>query len=249
VDCQLEKTCKKGGPYLIFIQNLYGINMLPHCLFQYSGIEAFDLLEYDGSLTVEEIKQYGHFGLGCFNSLDGELIAFDHHFFHATSNGNLKPALPNSLISCAYMVNFAPLFNIRQPLNFALADLPSIVKTHFSHPGQPFYALRIEATFDKISVRSVPAQKRPYPPMEEVVKHQALFDFESIQGVLIGFHFPNYLKGLTYAGFHLHFVSSDFQHGGHILDFSAKEGTISLDPIESYYNLLPDYARQSSFKI
>ncbi|PJD97927.1 MAG: acetolactate decarboxylase [Parachlamydia sp.] len=225
------------------------LNLPPHCLFQYSGIEAFDLLEYDGSLSVGQIKQYGDFGLGCFNALDGELIAFDNHFFHATSDGNLKQVLPHSLVSCVYMTHFEPLFQVDQHQKFELADLPSMIKPHLARVGQPFYALRIEALFDKISVRSVPPQKKPYLAIDEVVKQQALFEFENIEAVMIGFHFPEYLKGLTYAGFHLHFVTCDFKHGGHVLEFSAREGTIQIDPIESYYHLLPDYARNSALNL
>lgn len=220
------------------------MNRHPHCLFQYSGVEAFDLLEYDGSLSIQEIRDYGNFGLGCFNALDGELIAFEDNFFHATADGALKKAMPAALVSCVYMTHFIPHIQLSHNYQFELAHLANIVKQQFTHQGQPFYAIRIVSHFDKISVRSVPPQKKPYPTIEEVVKEQALFEFNDVKATMIGFHFPNYLKGLTFAGFHLHFVTDDLAHGGHVLDFSAKHAEISLCPIESYHHLLPDYARQ-----
>lgn len=225
------------------------MNRQPHCLFQYSGIEAFDLLEYDGSLSIQEIKEYGDFGLGCFNALDGELIAFEDNFFHATADGALKKASPNALVSCVSMTRFIPQIQISHENPLELSQLTNIVKQHFSHQGQSFYAIQIVGDFDKIFVRSVPPQKKPYPTLEEVVKKQALFEFHDVKATMIGFHFPNYLKGLTFAGFHLHFVTDDLVHGGHVLDFSAKNAEISLCPIESYHHLLPDYARQSTNKL
>ena len=48
-----------------------------HEVFQNSTINA--LLEgvYDGSMTYGELRRHGDFGLGTFNGLDGEMIAFD----------------------------------------------------------------------------------------------------------------------------------------------------------------------------
>lgn len=84
------------------------IKAAPHTLIQYSGIEAFELREYDGSLSVAKLSSYGDFGLGCFNALDGELIYFNGKSYHAISDGTLKKASDQSLISCAYLTTFVP---------------------------------------------------------------------------------------------------------------------------------------------
>ena len=168
-----------------------------HCLFQYSGMEAFNLLEYDGSLSVEDLKKYGDFGLGCFNALDGELIAFDNQFFHATADGQLNPASSSSLVSCVYMVHFQPQYTISMEKPFGLKDLQEIVKPLISHPGEPFYAISIMGFFEQINLRSVPSQQAPYPPIGEVVKNQALFEYNNLNGRMVGFHFPAYLNGFV----------------------------------------------------
>lgn len=41
--------------------------------------------------------------------------------------------------------------------------------------------------FAAVKARSVPAQKPPYPPLLDVVKHQAVFDWTQVDGELVGF--------------------------------------------------------------
>lgn len=59
----------------------------PHEIFQLSTINA--LLEgvFDGNMSYGQLKQHGDFGIGTFNGLDGEMIAFDAAFgrFGATA--------------------------------------------------------------------------------------------------------------------------------------------------------------------
>ncbi|WP_272913366.1 acetolactate decarboxylase [Criblamydia sequanensis] len=208
---------------------------------QYSGIEAFDLKDYDGSLRISNLSHYGDFGLGSFNALDGELIYFDGNAYHATSDGRLKPADSESLLSCAYFTKFDSKTSV-QLEDLRLSFLFQKIKNSFSHPGQIFSALRINGFFNMIRLRSVPPQKKPYPAIEEVVKEQALYIYKNVSATVIGFYFPTYFNGLTYSGFHLHFITNDLKHGGHVLDFELNQGEVFLSPLENYLYLLPDYA-------
>lgn len=213
----------------------------PRTLIQYSGIEAFDLKDYDGSLRISDLSHYGDFGLGCFNALDGELIYFDGNAYHATSDGYLKPADSESLLSCAYFTKFDSQSSAELK-NLSFSSLFKELKENFSHPGQVFSALRLNGFFETISLRSVPPQKKPYPAIDEVVKEQALYIYKNVSATVIGFYFPTYFNGLTYPGFHLHFITNDLKHGGHVLDFELNQGEVFLSPLENYLYLLPDYA-------
>lgn len=103
----------------------------------------------------------------------------------------------------------------------------------------------MEGYYDKISLRSVPSQQKPYVSIDEVVKRQSLFEYQDKEAIMVGYFFPEYLKGLTYPGLHIHFVTKDLQHGGHVLDFHLKEGSLFICPIETYVYQLPDYARNA----
>lgn len=215
-----------------------------HRLFQYSCLEAFDKLIYDGSMSIADLRTWGNFGLGCFNRLDGELIAFDGHFFHATADGRVRPAPEEALVSCVYIQHFSPLYKLTERL-IRYENLLDRVKNVYAHIGQPFFAIRLEGQFSFIRVRSIPPQTKPYPAIPEIVEKQMIFEYHDVLTTMAGFFFPSYTQGLTFQGFHLHFVTHDHQHGGHVLDFEAPEVKIEVDPIENYHLLLPDYARAS----
>jgi hypothetical protein len=46
-------------------------------IYQTSAIDALLAGDYDGQITLIELKKHGDFGLGTFEALDGELVAFE----------------------------------------------------------------------------------------------------------------------------------------------------------------------------
>jgi acetolactate decarboxylase len=75
----------------------------------------------------------------------------------------------------------------------------------------------------------VPAQAKPYPPLSEVVKQQPVFDYQNVEGTLVGFSLPPSLEGINVPGYHLHLLSKDGTQGGHMLDFTMAAGTVEVD--------------------
>src|SRR5205814_4967916 len=84
-----------------------------------------------------------------------------------------------------------------------------------------FYAIRIEGVFAHVKVRSVPKQEC-YRPLVQVAREQPTFDFYDIEGTLAGFFTPTFMSSLNVPGLHLHFLSRDFQHGGHLLECTPR---------------------------
>ena len=79
-----------------------------------------------------------------------------------------------------------------------------------------FYALRVEGDFTHVRARSVPKQAC-YRPLVEVAAEQPIFNFTDMRGTLAGFYTPEFMASLSVPGLHLHFLSQDAQHGGHVL--------------------------------
>jgi acetolactate decarboxylase len=52
----------------------------------------------------------------------------------------------------------------------------------------------------------------------EVAKEQPVFNFNDIEGTLAGFFTPSFMSSVSVPGLHLHFLSTDHQHGGHLLE-------------------------------
>ena len=61
-------------------------------VFQYSTLEALLGGVYDGDVTIGELLTHGDFGLGTFNSLDGEMIVLDGICYHLRSDGTAQVA-------------------------------------------------------------------------------------------------------------------------------------------------------------
>lgn len=58
-----------------------------------------------------------------------------------------------------------------------------------------FYFIRIDGTFNEMNVRSEYAQEKPYKPLAEVLEtDQTFFDYENIEGTVVGLYCPPYFQ-------------------------------------------------------
>ena len=100
--------------------------------------------------------------------------------------------------------------------------------------------IRVDGVFRKMNVRSVRAQEKPYKRLVEVMEHdQTFFDYENIEGTLVGLYCPSYMASLNAVGWHLHFISKDRTRGGHVLGLSIADAVLTWDNIGGFQMLLP----------
>ncbi|MCK9430292.1 MAG: acetolactate decarboxylase, partial [Candidatus Omnitrophica bacterium] len=102
-----------------------------------------------------------------------------------------------------------------------------------------FYAVKINGRFKYVKTRSVPKQAKPYPDLDQAVKEQKVFEFNDIEGTVIGFRSPEYSKNLSVGGYHLHFISADKKSGGHLLDLRVSGAKVEIDETADFYVSLP----------
>ena len=107
-----------------------------------------------------------------------------------------------------------------------------------------FYAVRADGEFEFVKVRSVSRQERPYQPLEEAVRAQAVFDLQSVRGTLIGFRSPPFARGVAVPGYHFHFITADRSAGGHVLDLRVRDLDVAVDDSDELRLVLP---RQGDF--
>ena len=197
-------------------------------VFQTSTIEALLHGAYRGDVTVAELARRGDFGLGTFDALDGELIVVDGVVFRAAADGTVAPAEPGRRSPFAVVTRFSPRGErrLRDPLGFdaLLAavdrDLPS---------DGVCSAVRLDGRFEHVQLRSVPAQKPPFRPLEAVLAEQHEFALSDVDGTVVGFRFLPSVRGLDVPGFHLHFVSADRTTGGHMLSCRSRDVLVRVD--------------------
>lgn len=207
-------------------------------LFQYSTIDALLAGVYDGQLTNGELKKRGNLGLGTFNALDGEMVVLDGQVYQVKVDGKVSLAPDSGKIPFAVVTSFIPKQFV--PLKKAgnLTELTKLIDQALPTKNI-FYAIKIEGRFPRVVARSVPRQSRPYPPLAKAVEKQAVFTFKDVEGTLLGFRCPAYVKGVNVPGYHLHFLTKDRNAGGHVLDCSLENLTVQIDPIHHFTLVLP----------
>ena len=209
-----------------------------HELFQTSTIEALLGGAFDGDVSLSEILEHGDLGLGTLNGLDGELIVVDGQAWKANPDCTLIRAPASSRTPYAVVVPFSPgpTIALRGPLQYG--DLGRAVGHRLEGMTRPI-AVRIDGRFERVRVRSVPKQRRPYPQLAEALAQQRISDLLNVSGTLVGFGFPDALDGIEMIGWHLHFATKDRTRGGHVLGFALRDGVAHLDDLTELHIELP----------
>jgi acetolactate decarboxylase len=207
-------------------------------LAQISTIDSLMAGVYDGTITCGNIKEYGDFGVGTFDKLDGEMVVLDGGVFQVKSDGvvyKVEDALTSPFAAVTYFdADLKPQISA----GLKMADVQKLIDS--SVPTENiFYAIKIDGTFSYMKTRSVPAQQKPYPVLTEVTAKQAVFEFQNISGTIVGFRCPPYVNGVNVPGYHLHFLTADKKAGGHILDFTVQEAKLTIDETPNFLMLLP----------
>ena len=210
----------------------------PHVLFQASTIGALLDGSFEGDVTFAELAEHGDLGLGTLNHLDGEMIAIDRRFFRADVEGSVTEVAADERTPFAVVVPFGPSigFDLEGSLDHdrLLAEIDRRIPAETAS-----CAVRIDGRFERVRARSVPRQEPPYRPLTEVVGEQHVFEFDNVDGTILGFRFPQYAEGIEVAGWHLHFISDDRARGGHVLDCRIETAHIQLDPSGELHVELP----------
>lgn len=214
----------------------------PPALVQVGVIDALLAGEYQGALSLGGLRALGDIGLGTFDALDGELVLLDGVVYQVPGSGLVRRPLDSVTTPFAQVARMpSPLVKtlpagvglkeVEEQLDAALGDL------------NVFAAVRIDASFAKLTARSVPRQAKPYRPLAEVAKEQSVFEFSNIEGTLVALRGPTFAKGLGVPGWHWHFLSQDRTRGGHVLSFTlAPKGAplAKIQRLRRFELLLPE---------
>ncbi len=199
-----------------------------HVLFQASTIDALLNGNYDGDVSFAELRTRGDFGIGTVDALDGEVVGLDGTFYQVRADGRAYEVDGRAKTPFAVVTFFEPTLSrsldVREDLAALCASLDQIVGG-----GDVLCAVRLDGRFGYVKTRSVPRQRRPYPPLAEVVKRQPTFEFRDVQGSLVGFRFPDYARGLNVPGYHFHFITDARTAGGHVLECRLAWGELRVD--------------------
>lgn len=192
---------------------------------------------FQEKIPFTEIKKHGDFGLGTFDQLDGEMVMLNGAIYQITAEGRVIQVDQAALTPFAAVTFFNPLTHdqLDRPLNHA--EFLNWLNALLPSPNI-FYAIRIHGTFAYVKARSVPKQEC-YRPLVQVTQAQPIFEFHNVRGTLAGFFTPAFMGAVSVPGMHLHFLSDDLQHGGHLLECAPLQISAGVQFLYSVQIALP----------
>lgn len=242
------RTVKKGSYLIMLLAAVFSFSLMgcsadygddsADVLYQVSTLNALMQGVYDGEISFGELERQGDFGIGTFDSLEGEMILLDGQAYQVLVSGQVEKVSAEETTPFAVVTDFAADKEIELA---GIADYAQLQQEldKLLPSRNIFYAIRVEGDFSYVLTRSVAKQSKPYPPLVAVTKDQQTFEFTDVQGTLVGFWCPAYAEGVNMPGYHLHFLSDDFSRGGHLLECSFSQATVYIDYIDEFDMLLP----------
>jgi len=212
-------------------------------LFQSGAVAALQQGVFDGSMTYGELASHGNFGIGTFNSLDGEMVELNDQFYQIKADGAIYHVNNSIKTPFAIVTNLSADNEMKfySPGNSSanLTMLQSYLDNQMPSRNI-FYAIRIDGLFDSVKTRSVPAQAEPYPTLAEATENQSIFELSNESGTMVGFWSPEFVSGINVPGYHFHFLNDERTAGGHLLDLRVKNVSITFDNTLEFFMDLPN---------
>ena len=222
-------------------------------LYQVSLLQGLMFGDYDGSVSIEELKKHGSVGIGTFDGLNGELIMLDGVVYRAgVGPGDTchVTVVPNS-----EKVPFANVAKMKTDLtatvsSTSLATMQADLTSKISKAPNSMYFATIHATFPTITVRSELAQSEPYRPLvDALATDQREWTATNMTGTVVALYCPSYLDKVNTPGWHLHFISDDRQFGGHVLNLTVTDAAVELNKLTDFVMITPDSERFEGFDL
>lgn len=212
----------------------------PDELFQVQMVQSLLDGNYEGDVTVGELRDKGSFGIGTLQGLDGELVVVDGEFWNVDVDGRTRLATDDQRVPFTVLTDLHAEVSLELPGRTARPQVEARVLEALADPDG-IYAVRVDGRFAAVEFRSVAHQEPPYRPFAEVLEtDQRIFERTGLDAVMVGFYFPDRAAGVNLPGWHFHMVADDRSTGGHVYDFTLDGATVGAGRIERVHLELPE---------
>lgn len=200
-------------------------------LYQIGLVPAFLNGMYTSDFNFQSLAKKGDFGLGTINQLDGEMIAFDGHFYSIDKNGLASEIADTICTPYAVVSFFKPqhFYTIKQ-----ISNIPALNQHLLSILDNIniFYMIRIDGEFASLQLRSETCHcMGGIPITEELHKNQVQYSIEKSKGTLVATFSPAYTQNICITNFHHHYLNEEKTTGGHVFDLKVMSAHISIQPL------------------
>lgn len=209
-----------------------------HTLFQVSTSGALVQGIYKRAVSSKFLLNYGDFGLGTFENLDGEMVVLDGAIYQVRSDGKVLNVVDEVGTPFAVVTHFTA--DQDQTIENA-SSFEEITKIcdQCRDSDNLFYAFRIDGHFAHIHTRAMKATLDGLP-LAKAAAIQPEFEFADVDGSLVGVWAPQFSSALNIAGYHFHFLSGDRTKGGHLLECRGKNLRVRVDRLNDFHLSLPE---------
>ena len=237
----LEKLSKETGEPISqlvsdTLSRCLGIPL--HTLFQVSTSGALVQGVYERAVSSNLLLNYGDFGLGTFENLDGEMVILDGAIYQVRSDGKVTKIEKDVGTPFAVVTHFVADQDQMIENASSVKDLTKICD-RYRDSDNLFYAFRIDGHFGHVHTRAM-RETLEGLPLAKAAAIQPEFEFTGVDGTLVGIWAPQFSSTLNIAGYHFHFLSEDRSKGGHLLECSGKHLRIRVERLNDFHLSLPE---------
>jgi acetolactate decarboxylase len=237
----LEKQSKKTGEstsHILSSSLSQCLGLRQHTLFQVSTSGALVQGVYEKAVSSKFLLNYGDFGLGTFENLDGEMVVLDGAIYQVRSDGKVLNVVDDVGTPFAVVTHFSA------DQDHAIEDASTFeeiteICDEYRDSENLFYAIRIDGRYAHIHTRAMAATLDGLP-LAKAAAIQPEFEFTDVEGTLVGIWAPQFSKALNIAGYHFHFLSEDRTKGGHVLECSGKNLRLRVERLNDFHLSLPE---------
>jgi acetolactate decarboxylase len=237
----LDKLSRETGEpisHLISSALAHCFDVPQHTLFQVSTSGALVQGIYERAVSSSFLLNYGDFGLGTFENLDGEMVVLDGAIYQARSDGKVLNITDDVGTPFAVVTHFTADQDKTIESASSFEEITRICD-QYRDSDNLFYAFRIDGRFAHIHTRAMKATLDGLP-LAKASAIQPEFDFTDVDGTLVGIWAPQFSGALNIAGYHFHFLSEDRTKGGHLLECSGKNLRVRVDRLNDFHLSLPE---------
>jgi len=241
LESALEERSKMTGESIARIVTaalLRALEVPVHTLFQVSTSGALVQGIYERAVSSSFLLNYGDFGLGTFDNLDGEMVVLDGAVYQVRSDGTVTRIVDDTGTPFAVVVHFTPDQNQTIKSAMSFEELTTICD-QYRDSENLFYAFRIDGHFEHVHTRAMKATLDGLL-LAKAAAIQPEFEFREVDGTLVGLWSPQFSRSLNVAGYHFHFLSEDRTKGGHLLQCSGKNLRIRIERLNDFHLSLPE---------
>jgi acetolactate decarboxylase len=237
----LEKLSQETGEpiFQLISSALSGCLGVPqHTLFQVSTSGALVQGVYERAVSSRFLLNYGDFGLGTFENLDGEMVVLDGAIYQVRSDGKVLSITDDVGTPFAVVTHFTADQDRTIESASSFEEITKICD-RYRDSDNLFYAFRIDGRFAHIHTRAMKATLDGLP-LAKAAAIQPEFEFTDVVGTLVGIWAPQFSSALNIAGYHFHFLSEDRKKGGHLLECNGKNLRVRVDRLNDFHLSLPE---------